>query len=75
MESVQSLTIIVHDVGHTKDRSTAVVGGISSMLAPGLKLLGAVFEELPQGLLGSARAEALALVDRLYGGKRLSSSM
>ena len=62
-------TIIVHDVGHTKDRSTAVVGG-KSMLAPGLKLLER-FEELPQGLLGSARAEALALVDRLYGGKTL----
>ena len=40
------------------------------MLAPGLKLLER-FEELPQGLLGSARAEALALVDRLYGGKTL----
>ncbi|MGB6415766.1 MAG: hypothetical protein WBF50_04080 [Pseudolabrys sp.] len=62
-------TIIVHDVGHTKDRSTAVVGG-KSMLAPGLKLLER-FEELPQGLLGSARAEALAAVDRLYGGKTL----
>jgi hypothetical protein len=62
-------TIIVHDVGHTKDRSTAVVGG-KSMLAPGLKLLER-FDELPQGLLGSARAEALAAVDRLYGGKTL----
>ena len=62
-------TVIVHDVGRTKDRSTAVVGG-KSMLAPGLKLLKR-FEELPQGLLGSARAEALALVDRLYGGKML----
>ena len=42
-------------------------GRRKSMLAPGLKLLER-FEELPQGLLGSARAEALAVVDRLYGG-------
>ena len=42
------------------------------MLAPGCNLL-KEFEELPQGLYGSARAEALAMVDRLYAG-RLSSS-
>jgi terminase large subunit-like protein len=62
-------TIIAHDVGHTKDRSTAVVGG-RTILAPGLSLL-KEFEELPQGLYGSDRAEALARIDRLYGSKTL----
>src|SRR5262245_15706499 len=39
--------IIAHDVGHTKDRSTAVIGG-PSLLAPGL--IGIMeFEELSQG--------------------------
>ena len=62
-------TLIVHDVGCTKNRSTAVVGG-RTILAPGLSLL-KQFEELPQGLIGSARAEALAAIDRLYWGKAL----
>ena len=53
--------IIAHDVGHKKDRSTAVVGGPSS-LAPGVIGL-RDFEELPQGLSGNARADALALID------------
>ena len=62
-------TIIAHDVGHTKDRSTAVIGGTSA-LAPGLRLI-KQHEELPQGLYGSARAEALAGIDRLYNYKTL----
>jgi hypothetical protein len=62
-------TIIVHDVGHTKDRSTAVVGG-KTILAPGLSLLER-FEELPQGLYASSRAEALVRIDQLYGSKNL----
>jgi hypothetical protein len=62
-------TIIAHDVGHTKDRSTAVIGGTSA-LAPGLRLI-KQHEELPQGLYGSARAEALARIDRLYDYKTL----
>jgi len=62
-------TIVVHDVGYTQDRSTAVVGG-RTILAPGLSLL-RHFEELPQGLHGSSRAEALASVDQLYGSKTL----
>ena len=62
-------TIIAHDVGHTKDRSTAVVGG-KNIYAPGLTLL-KEFEELPQGLYGSDRAEALARIDRLYDYKTL----
>ena len=42
--------IIAHDVGHTKDRSTAVIGG-SSLRAPGLTGMKGL-EELPQGLAG-----------------------
>ena len=56
--------IIAHDVGHKKDRSTAVIGG-PSPLAPdviGMR----EFEELPQGLSGNTRADALALVDGRY---------
>ena len=62
-------TIIAHDVGCRKDRSTAVIGG-NTILAPGLALL-KEFEELPQGLYGSERAEALARVDQRYGHKTL----
>ena len=63
------LHIIAHDVGHTKDRSTAVVGG-RSPLAP--NLIGMKeFTELPQGLYGSARADTLAVVDRRYDCKTL----
>ncbi|MGB7856149.1 MAG: terminase family protein [Pseudolabrys sp.] len=53
--------IIAHDGGHKKDRSTAVVGG-PSPLAPGVIGL-REFKELPQGLSGNNRADALALVD------------
>ena len=56
--------IIAHDVGHTKDRSTAVVGG-PSPLAPGVIGM-REFEELPQGLSGNARADALAMIDSRY---------
>ena len=56
--------IIAHDVGHTKDRSTAVIGGPSS-LAPGLIGI-KEFEELQQGLSGNTRADALAMIDRRY---------
>jgi hypothetical protein len=61
--------IIAHDVGRTKDRSTAVIGG-KSPFAPdiiGMK----EFEELQQGLYGSARADTLAMVDRRYDSKTL----
>ena len=61
--------IIAHDVGRSRDRSTAVVGG-NSPVAP--RLLGIIeLEELPQGLFGSARASALAAVDRRYQGNAL----
>ena len=54
--------IIAHDIGRSRDRSTAVVGGNSPY---GQRLLGiGEAEELPQNLFGSARASALAAVDR-----------
>ena len=56
--------IIAHDVGHTKDRSTAVIGG-SNIRAPGLTGMKG-FEELPQGLSGNTRADALAMIDSRY---------
>ena len=56
--------LIAHDVGGSRDRSTAVVGGYCGY-APGI--LGIKeFNELPQGLYGSARASALAQVDARY---------
>jgi hypothetical protein len=56
--------IIAHDVGRSRDRSTAVVGGLGPFQP---RLLGIKeFLELPQGLYGSARASALAAIDRRY---------
>ena len=61
--------IIAHDVGRQRDRSTAVVGGNSPC---GRRLLGiSEAEELPQGLFGSARASALAVVDRRHHNNAL----
>ena len=49
--------IIAHDVGRSRDRSTAVVGGLSPF---GQNLLGIRdVEELPQNLSGHQRASAL----------------
>ena len=57
--------MIAHDVGRSRDRSTAVVGGLSLFQRD---LLGiAELNELPQGLFGSARANELAAVDARYG--------
>ena len=56
--------IIAHDVGRTRDRSTAVVGGLGPF-EPSLVGIKEA-EELPQGLYGSARASALAVIDRGY---------
>jgi hypothetical protein len=62
-------TIIAHDVGRSRDRSTAVVGGNSSFQP---RLLGIKeLEELPQGLSGHPRANALAAIDRRYYGEAL----
>jgi hypothetical protein len=56
--------IIAHDVGRSRDRSTAVIGG-NSRFQP--RLLGIrELEELPQKLYGSPRASALATIDRRY---------
>ena len=56
--------IIAHDVGRSRDRSTAVIGG-NSPVPP--RLLGIKeLVELPQGLYGSPRASALATIDRHY---------
>ena len=56
--------LIAHDVGGSRDRSTAVVGGYCGY-APGI--LGITeFNELPPDLYGSARASALAQVDARY---------
>jgi hypothetical protein len=61
--------IIAHDVGRSRDRSTAVVGG-NGPFPP--RLLGILeLQELPQGLYGSARASALAVVDRHYNNNAL----
>jgi hypothetical protein len=57
--------MIAHDVGRSRDRSTAVVGGNSPFEPRRLGI--AQLEELPQGLFGSARASALATIDRRYG--------
>jgi hypothetical protein len=56
--------IIAHDVGRSRDRSTAVIGG-NSPVQP--RLLGIKeLVELPQGLYGSPRASALATIDRQH---------
>ena len=54
--------ILVHDVGTTEDRSTAVLGGVGGY-APDPKIGVAYMEELPRGLRGTPRANALAEVD------------
>jgi hypothetical protein len=60
--------IIAHDVGRSHDRSTAVIGGGS----PFRPLVGIKeFIELPQNQFGSARASALAAVDRRYQGNAM----
>jgi len=57
--------IMAHDVGRSRDRSTAVVGGNCPY---GPRLVGInEAEELPQNIFGTARASALAVVDRRYG--------
>jgi len=56
--------IIAHDVGRSRDRSTAVIGG---NCPNGQQLIGIrELLELPLGLYGSARASTLAEIDRRY---------
>jgi hypothetical protein len=59
------ISIIAHDVGRSRDRSTAVVGGYSPSLS-GSKFEVKKFIELPLGLYGSALVNALAAVDQDY---------
>jgi hypothetical protein len=55
---------MAHDVGRSRDRSTAVIGGNCPV---GPRLLGIKeLEELPKGLYGSPRASALAAIDRRH---------
>jgi hypothetical protein len=56
--------IIAHDVGRSRDRSTAVVGGNNPLGHRQLGILAA--HELQQNLFGSARASQLAVIDRAY---------
>jgi hypothetical protein len=56
--------IIAHDVGRSRDRSTAVIGGNSPIEPRRLGILD--LQELPIGLFGRDRARALAAVDRHY---------
>jgi hypothetical protein len=60
--------IIAHDVGRSRDRSTAVVGGRNPY---GREFGIAAALELPQNLFGSARAHALAAIDRQYSNSSL----
>lgn len=61
--------IMAHDVGRSRDRSTAVIGGNSPC---GQRLIGiAEAEELPLNLVGRARASALAAIDRRHHGNAL----
>ena len=61
--------IIAHDVGRSRDRSTAVVGGNNRYGHRQLGILTAY--ELPQNLFGSARANALADIDQEYNNSSL----
>jgi hypothetical protein len=56
--------IIAHDVGRSRDRSTAVVGGTNPKGHEQLGIIAA--HELPLNLAGSARANALARIDQTY---------
>jgi hypothetical protein len=56
--------IIAHDVARSRDYSTAVAGGICPYAGPRIGIIEA--QELPQNLVGLARASALATIDRHY---------
>lgn len=61
--------IMAHDVGRSRDSSTAVIGGNCPV---GPRLLGIKeLEELPKGLYGSQRASALAAIDRRHNNNTL----
>ena len=60
---------VAHDVGRSRDRSTAVISG-NCPVPPRLSRI-REFVELPQGLYGSPRASALAALDRRYSSDAL----
>jgi hypothetical protein len=62
--------ILVHDVGTMQDRSTAVVGGVGAF-EPNPPIGVVHLEELPIGLRGTARANALAGIDKQYWSNNL----
>ena len=62
-------TIIAHDVGYSRDRSTAVIGG-NSPVTPHLIGIGELIE-LPQGLYGSPRAYEVGQIDIGYDNNAL----
>jgi hypothetical protein len=61
--------IIAHDVGRSRDHSTAVIGGLAPFDQSLIGIQDA--HELPQGLYGSARASALATIDRRLDSEAL----
>jgi hypothetical protein len=61
--------IIAHDVGRSRDHSTAVIGGLAPFDSSLIGIQDA--HELPQGLYGSARASALATIDRRLDSEAL----
>jgi hypothetical protein len=61
--------IIAHDVGRSRDRSTAVIGGNSPFGQPLLGIDEAI--ELLPNLFGHARASELASIDRRYHSNAL----
>ena len=60
---------IAHDVGRSRDRSTAVIGGNSPLQSIVTGIID--LRELPENLYGSERASELAKVDRHYEGNAL----
>jgi hypothetical protein len=61
--------IIAHDVGRSRDRSTAVIGGLAPFDPNLIGIQQA--HELPQGSYGSARASELATIDRYHDSEAL----
>jgi hypothetical protein len=61
--------IMAHDVGRSRDRSTAVIGGVAPFEPDLIGIRQA--HELPQGSYGSARASELAAIDRQYDSEAL----
>jgi hypothetical protein len=61
--------VIGHDVGRSRDRSTAVIGGLAAFDQNLIGIQQA--HELPQGSYGSVRASELAVIDRHYDSEAL----